>query len=215
MTKEQLAFSAVQGYMKLSPQLAMNQLNGGHWDEYLDADKKTSLMRGAEVEINRRDAETVRLTKAAETATQEEIIQKLAAGKLTAVDVLNSNLRPTGEGSKEHFLNVLRTRSKETTEAPIKTVPSVMLDLFSCIHAPAGDPRKITDEAALNSAYIDKRLSFEDFNKLRKEMADARTPDGEKWTRTGKPGRIRMTCLTRRCLITWESPKYWRASKRP
>jgi hypothetical protein len=180
LAKEQLAYSAVQGYMKLSPELAIKQLNGGQWDEYLDADKKTSLMRGAEVEINRREAESVRVNKEAERAEQEVIIQRLAANKLTASDILQSNLRPTGEGSKEHFLNVLRTRSREVTEAPIKTIPSVMLDLFTRIHAADGDPGKITSEAELNNAYINKRLSFEDFNRLRKEVADARTPDGEK-----------------------------------
>jgi hypothetical protein len=180
LAKEQLAYSAVQGYMKLSPELAIKQLNGGQWDEYLDADKKISLMRGAEVEISRREAESVRVSKEAERAEQEVIIQKLAANKLTSMDVLQSNLRPTGEGSKEHFLNVLRTRSKEATEAPIKTVPSVMLDLFTRIHAPDGDPSKITSEAELNNAYINKRLSFEDFNRLRKEVTDARTPEGEK-----------------------------------
>jgi hypothetical protein len=137
-------------------------------------------MRGAEVEITRREADSVRLNKEAERAEQEVMIQKLAANRLTATDVLQSGLRPIGEGSKEHFLNVLRTRAKETTEAPIKTVPSVMLDLFTRIHAPAGSPGKITDEAELNNAYINKRLSFEDFNRLRKEVTDARTPEGEK-----------------------------------
>jgi hypothetical protein len=55
-----------------------------------------------------------------------------------------------------------------------------MLDLFGRIHAPDGDPRKITDEAVLNDAYIKKQLGFEDFTRLRKEVSDARTPEGEK-----------------------------------
>jgi hypothetical protein len=180
LAKEQLAQSAVQGVMKLSPALAIQQLNAGHWDQYLDADKKVSLLRAADVEGNRREAEAVRLSKEAEIATQEAIVQKLAANKLTVPDILNSNLRPTGDGSKEHFLNVLRTRSKEVAEAPIKTLPSVMLDLFSRVHLPTGYPRKITDEAVLNDAYIKKQLGFEDFTRLRKEVADARTPEGEK-----------------------------------
>lgn len=180
MAKEQLAESTVQGYIKLSPELAIRQINSGNWDQHLDADKKIQLLRAAEVEGNRREAEVVRTRKEEQIATQEAVIQKLAAGKLTATDILNSNLAPTGDGSKEHFLNVLRTRSKEITEAPIKTIPSVMLDLFSRIHAPNGDPRKITNEAELNNAYTSRRLSFEDFNRLRKEVADARTPDGEK-----------------------------------
>ena len=142
--------------------------------------QESIALRAADVEGNRREAEAVRLSKEAEIATQEAIVQKLAANKLTVPDILNSNLRPTGDGSKEHFLNVLRTRSKEVAEAPIKTIPSVMLDLFSRVHLPTGDPRKITDEAVLNDAYIKKQLGFEDFTRLRKEVADARTPEGEK-----------------------------------
>ena len=187
MTKEQLAMSAVQGYINLSPQLALKQLQSGRWDEYLDADKRVMLersaevgIRGQEVEAQRVEAMKIKARKEEERATQENIVQAMANGSLTTKMIMSSNLPPTGEGSKEHFLNVLRTRSKENAERPIKTVPSVMLDLFTRVHLPDGDPRKITDESALNDAYIGKQLSFEDFSRLRKEVTDARTPDGEK-----------------------------------
>ncbi|SOD41312.1 hypothetical protein [Nitrosovibrio sp. Nv4] len=187
LTKEQMAMSAVQGVINLSPQLALKQLSDGRWDQFLDADKRVILERHANVALNAEEVEArrvealeIKARKEEEIATQEEIVQAMANGTLTTKMILNSKLAPTGGGSKEHFLNVLRTRNKEVVEAPIKTVPSVMLDLFSRVHAPTDDPRKITDEAELNNAYIKKQLSFEDFTRLRKEVADARTPEGEK-----------------------------------
>lgn len=192
-TRKELALSTVQGIIRLSPELGLKQLSAGKWDPYLDADKKNALEKSAEVGIRAKAIEAERLDRALERehkdyvrTVQEGIVQKLGTNKLTVSDILESDLPAVGDGSKEHFLNLLHTRSKERAEQPIRTVPSVMFGLFDRIHAPAGDPRKITDENEINGAFLNKQLSFEDMSRLRKEVADARTPEGEKFGSTKK-----------------------------
>ncbi len=142
--------------------------------------REQTFDRAKEVEALRQQRQAEKDQKKAIRGTQEDIIQRLGSGKLTAGDVLNSDLPAVGEGSKLTFLNLLHTRANEAAERPIKTVPSVMLDLFNRTHLPDGDPRKITDENQYNSAYLSKQLSFDDLQKLRGEYTQMRTPEGER-----------------------------------
>ncbi len=187
LAEEQLSEAAVQGIINLDPVRALKELKNGKWDEHLGNGKRVSLESAAEQAIRAEEIEEGRILaaqekarKEQERATQETIVQKLADNSLTTDFILQSNLPPVGQGSKEHYLDVLSRRNTENGEKPITTKPSVMLDLFTRVHLPVGDPRKITDEAQLNQAYIDGNLSFPDFQKLRGEVNESRTPEGEK-----------------------------------
>ncbi len=113
-------------------------------------------------------------------ATQLQFVAQMAVGKLSVNDVLQSNLPAVGEGSQEHFLNLMRSRANEVLDRPVKTIPTVALGLFANVHAPDGDPNKITSTAPIENAYLNRQLSFEDMSKLRREVIDAKSPDGEK-----------------------------------
>ena len=57
---------------------------------------------------------------------------------------------------------------------------------FDRIHAPEGDPRKITMEIAIDAAYLNEDLSFADLQHLRKEVAELRTESGAKFSERKK-----------------------------
>lgn len=63
---------------------------------------------------------------------------------------------------------------------------SRQIDLFDRIHAPEGDPRKITTETAIDAVYLNEDLSFADLQHLRKEVAELRTESGAKFSERKK-----------------------------
>lgn len=106
--------------------------------------------------------------------TQNSFLAAMQNGQLTADKVLNSNLQPFGSGSKDEFINMLRTRDQKP-----KTDPATFNELFARINLPDGAPGKITDANQLNSYLIDQRVNFEDLGHLRAEVEGKGTAQGE------------------------------------
>lgn len=182
LAEKQLAMSAVQGTIALSPELAQKQLQDGQWAKALDADAQHSLMGDAKQAIAAREVEAARKQREAKMAqeaaydqTREVAIQKMAAGTLDTKFILNSNLPPTGEGSKEHFLNVLRARSKEGP-VPERSDPKVFRDTFAKIRS-----GEITSEAQVEAIYAQSggKLSWENTMQLRTEVQGKKTSAGQ------------------------------------
>lgn len=177
--------AVVRRDINLMPEFAATRLEKDpEYGKSLNPVTREILYRSAVAQGEHMAAMAEKQKKADIQQTQETIVQKLADNSLTVRDIIDSNLPAVGDGSKEHFLNVLRTRSKEAAETPIRTTPSVMLDLFERIHLPDGDPRKITDENQVTDSYLKKQLSFDDMGKLRKEIADSRTETGQRLSAT-------------------------------
>ena len=184
-TRESLAVSAVQGVIQKDPELALAKLQLGDWGQYLDGDKTHQLMVEAQVGINgldaearRREAEQERLRKLEIKNTQNQFISLLDSDKLTSEMILNSNLDPVGEGSKEHYLNIIRARAKEHKEKPIQQDPKIYLNVLQGIRS-----GEITDETQIEqvfamSAQNRKGITWEDTKSLRKEFEERRTPSG-------------------------------------
>jgi hypothetical protein len=139
--------------------------------------------RRAEAERVRKDAELAK--EQARSATQNDFLAKMNSGKLTAKDVLNSNLEAFGSGSKEQFLGMLKTNS----ESRLKTDPATYTSLFNRIHLPEGDPKKITNENDLNK-YFGRGLDMSTLNALRGEIQKRRTPEGEFESNLMKQARV-------------------------
>lgn len=109
-----------------------------------------------------------------EKQTQNTFLQRMTDGKLSAQDVLNSNLSPFGSGSKDEFLNMMKVRDTKA-----KTDPTTFNELFARINLPDGATGKITDANQLNPYLIDQRINMEDLGKLRGEVEGKGTAQGE------------------------------------
>lgn len=187
-TNADLAKSAVQGIIDLDPQGGLKQIEDGKWSKWLDADATTQLrahakqaIRAEEIEQERRERAREKADEQAREKTKSEFIARLTEDNvsLTAKEILNSDLKAA---EKEHYLTLLKTRANEGSK-PVRTDPTTFRDLFTRIGLPEGDPRRISNEQELSQAFVDKKLSFEDLSRLRKEFTDYRTPDGEKLTK--------------------------------
>lgn len=179
----ELAKASVRGWIELNPEYAKKKLKDGAFDKELGADGKVQLfgeaeqaVRAKEIEIERRERQQEKILKKNQQLTQNDFLQNMVEGKLTSKDILASNLDAFGSGSKEQFLNMLKMAN--SPENKLKTDGDTMIQLYSRIHLPDGDPNKLVDENELN-AYFGRGLSLTDLNHLRDEMQGRQTEAGQ------------------------------------
>lgn len=179
----ELAKYSVIGRINADPTHMLVELKAGQSTDpavkALTPDQRVELEQRAKITISAQytDAEHAReLAKQQEEArqkiTQNQFLQKMSGGQLSAQEVLNSNLAPFGSGSKDEFINMLKAKA-------VKTDPALFNELFARAHLPDGNPGKIVDENQLNPYLIDQRLNIEDLGKLREEISGNKTTDGE------------------------------------
>lgn len=72
-TRRELALSAVDGAIRLSPTEARGQLIGGAWDSFLDADHKSALLKQADAAIEKQDAQRKAQTAEANAAATSDL----------------------------------------------------------------------------------------------------------------------------------------------
>lgn len=180
---EELAKSAIRGWIRIAPDVAQKQLDSGQWNSTINGDTKIQMygevkqaQNAARIEEERRRQEQERLKKAAQVDTQNKMLEALSTNSLKTEDVLSSNLEPFGSGSKEQFLKLIE-RSQTADNKPIKTNSDLFITLFDKIHLPDGDPNKLNDENELNQ-YVGRGLSMESLHQLRAEMQGKKTEAG-------------------------------------
>jgi lysozyme len=185
----ELALSAVQGEIKLTPEMAKAELERGDWDKVIDADKKHALINEAKVEINGRWAENDRLRlvrereeKKAQEVTKDKFIAKAMGMDLSTPEILASNLNAA---DKEHYINLNLKLAKDLAEKKFTTTPSVYEEIFDRIHAKPGDPTRLTSEVAIDDA-LGHGLNPTDHERLRKEYRENRDDQGGKFTTVKK-----------------------------
>jgi len=176
-----LAKSSIRGWIRVAPEEAKTQLTAGTWDKFIDGDLKKQLFGEADTALRGRDVENARRNKAdkdalkeAQRVIQNDFLQRLEGSKLTPRDILESDLEPTGGGSKRQFLNMIDVQNKQK----ITTDSAVYGDVWDRIHLPEGDPRRLVDENELNPL-MGKGLTVEDISRLRKEMQGQGTQKGK------------------------------------
>lgn len=179
-----LAKSAIEGWIDKDVTFAEQQIKSGRWDEQLGGELKTQMLgevqakkRADQVELERIKKRDEEVLKQNQMVTQNNFLAKLASNELTTKEILKSNLDPFGSGSKEQFMKLVEANAKDAAGG--KTDPATFRNLFSRINLPDGDPKKIIDENDLNQYVIDKRLSYDDLNKLRSEMQGKKTAAGK------------------------------------
>jgi hypothetical protein len=170
-----------------APELARKLLMDGKLDDQLEPKDKQRLVHAADAGITAKrvaaehaDALARREEKKAVDATNDVLMGKFIDGKLTMGDVRASGLPTFGEGSQNTWVTMLRTQAKEWAEKPIKTNPTVMLDAFTSINLPAGDPKKITSMSEINNLYTKGYVSWADLSHLRSEFQNQQTAEGQR-----------------------------------
>ncbi|MCA9339373.1 MAG: hypothetical protein KDA17_00505 [Candidatus Saccharibacteria bacterium] len=181
--EKKLAVATVRGWAKINPGYAKEKLKSGEFDKELGSEGKlqleseiTQAERATEIEDERRLRENEKAIKLKQQSIQNEMLSAMVEGKLTSRDILDSELDAFGSGSKEQFLNMLKTAN--SAESRLKTDGTTMVSLFNRINLPDGDPNKITDENELNK-YFGNGLSMPDLNRLRDEMQGKQTEAGK------------------------------------
>ena len=91
--RQTIARSAVQGQLETNAGGVVKALQSGHWDEYLDAGAKSSLLNAAQAEVKRAASE------ARARATQAAALGRMEAMQKAAADI--SSRRETGVPVKE------------------------------------------------------------------------------------------------------------------
>ncbi|UOF83101.1 hypothetical protein [Caudoviricetes sp.] len=182
--KKELNKNAMEGWIKLNPELAKKKLDSGAFDAKFDGDVKHQLYGKIDTEVRARrvqerlDREDLeRRTKKNQEIVENDFIDRMhdpgesKERPLSTRDVLSSNLTPE---KKRLWLNLLDTKSKGIvkTDAPTK------IALFDRIHLPDGDPNKLTNEDELNR-YYGNGLNIADIKQLRREMQGIGTQEGK------------------------------------
>lgn len=198
-TKQQLEASArntlaqsyvfgLQNMKGNGPALALKTLEDGKLDDQLDPTAKQRLIRSSEQAINaQRVAEEHAAALAAKEAkerqqqTNDGLMGKFVAGKLTMDDVRGAGLPAFGDGSQATWISMLRQQTKDLTEKPVRTNPNVYNAVRERIDLPFGDPKRITDRDDIWREYVNRNISEADANRLERRFVDARSESGQRW----------------------------------
>lgn len=144
-----------------------------HWEE--------AGMRAKEKEVAARAK--LQLEQEQEN-TRQAFLPRIEKGDLLPTDIINSNLPAVGQGSKEHFLNVIHARAEELSKVKeFKHDPTYAAEVLRRIRSKGED--RITSEDQIDQFYFnsmrDQRgVNFEDLKWLREEFQQQRTPDGRR-----------------------------------
>lgn len=170
-TKDYVARSGAAGQFDAS---GAPSLKTGTPLDFLPVEQREMLFKGAIADVHSQ----IELSNLAQTqalvGVQNDLLAKAAKHTLTSADVLASPLKPFGSGSKDEFLNMLRTGANETPDDP-----ATQQDLFNRIHLPDGDPNKITDPNVLNQYFGHGINKWATLGNLRDEVTMRGTPEGK------------------------------------
>lgn len=172
-SRQKLAEAAAIGMIRLNPEYAKKQIEGGKFDAFMGGDKKAQMIGEADQAIRGLEAEKERKKKAEEDAlkakreeTKVQFITDMTENKLTIPTILRSNL---DSAEREHFINLLKAKNSEK----LKTDPVKFRHAFEDIHS-----GKITDERQLGQGVIDGWLDFDDYKHLLAEFQGLNTREG-------------------------------------
>jgi hypothetical protein len=184
-----LAQSYIHGLVdNASPQLAKQILMTGKLDSELEPGDKQRLISMANQGIT---AERVAaehqsaLAKKAEKdridAINNDLMGKFVDKKLTVADVRAAGLPAFGEGSQNTWIDKIKQQTKDLTEGPAKTNPTLFNSLRERMDLPPGSPRKMQSADEIWS-YFGKGLSEADAFRLERRFLDSRNENGQRWS---------------------------------
>lgn len=179
----ELAQGAVRGMAKLNPDAAEKSLNDGHWDQFLGGDAKAGLLREINTERRAQKADVLdrerknkEAVKAAQDATQNDLISKFVDGSLAAKDVANANIDPD---KKMALINKIEAAAKNP-QILNQTRHEVYNSLYDRIAVmDDSNPAKITDQAQIDAEFYAHRISGPDHQRLTAILNKSKTEEGK------------------------------------
>jgi hypothetical protein len=188
--RHMIAVREMERQIRIEPDKALARLREKDVDPLLNETDVKKLLSTARATVSAREAEVSR-ARAAETRALKqyregignEFVQRLEKNELDTTSVLDSDLAPTGENSKEHWVKMIKQKAKDETAAPPNGGP-MAVDLLRNIYLPEGHPEKITNMNQIERYYYaedrTQRISFTDLTRLRKEFEGARSEAGSR-----------------------------------
>jgi hypothetical protein len=178
-----IAEAYLDGIVNRSPAAAMEMIKSGVFGQFMvkakidEFDKKANTIaeaqkKDAEAEIKEKERLAKEKLKESRDATGNDFVSRYVAGTLKDSDILKSNLEPTGENSKEHWIEknrVRRERAKAAAEkgdGKIKTDKMLESSLYARI---VKDPESVTETEILD--HMDSKLTKDDAKQLIDERA--------------------------------------------
>lgn len=152
---QEIAEANLDGLINRNPEMAIEEINSGAYDKYLPQDKieeydkkAKTLDKAIKKDTVAQQKERERVAKVAlekkQKETGNEFLGLLTDGTLTNELILQSELDPTGENSKEHWIKEIEKRNKKVKKGDEwETTPAVEAGLITRI---TEDPDSVTAE---------------------------------------------------------------------
>jgi hypothetical protein len=154
--EQKIAEASLDGIVSRDPEAAIELIEAGAYDEYLDQKQIKAFDKQAKTLQKALDADANAKANEARKAEQDALKQKqketgdvfvagITEGSLTREQVLQSALDPTGANSKEHWLKEIEKREKKVKESideTWETNPEVEADFTQRI---TEDPESVSD----------------------------------------------------------------------
>jgi hypothetical protein len=200
VAQEKIASRAVEGAIRQYPNRALAMMRqppearDAQYDfvsKYIPNEKLNTLLsraetevRAGEIEARQAQAEFRRQQKDTSDAIETSLMEQHG---LHLVDAKNPSLKPLDvvkamqgglDGSTGRTLLNMIDEEARRGPRPVHTNPVVEHTLFSRIHLPDGDPKKITETGPIYEAFLGGHLSATTRDNLRRELVEARSPDG-------------------------------------
>lgn len=175
-TKESLALSAVQGTARQDPDLALDQLRSGKWDQFLTGDKRNTAetfairaQNAKRIEEDRVDNAQKRADEADWDNTGKQFLKQLNSvdpqtPALSANDIMYGAGKDMPARLQEHWLGMLDRAQKPDPLSQISAANST--HLFKMMTLPDGDPNKLDSKSQIDDAYIGGGLNRTDHDWL-------------------------------------------------
>jgi hypothetical protein len=202
-TRKQLALSAVQGTIRLGPEIAKGQLNQGVWDNVIDADHKVALLKDADEAIHVKE-QGVKTQKALEEAERKKAFEaekdrfmqriirptKQNGGMPSDAEITDSKLLDSGD--RRELADYKLSRAKAMKEdGPPKTNPKAVLDFVTRMDAPDDDPKKLVNKEEVRQAALRHEINAHEYDYLSERLD--KTTDGSTTSLRARVAQARNT----------------------
>lgn len=173
--RQTLVLSEWQRRVDYDPENTKVQLQAGAAPG-LDAEKRSILIRSADVQIERNITRYDHQRRMASQDAENKTIAKIYADDPSVTPISIARDPAMLPESKRVMIGVLEKYTKP--DAPAAVSRETTIDLFKRINLPADDPNKITDLMPVYREFADGNLTRDDLNWTVKQFKEGNSDDG-------------------------------------